>query len=207
MFGLGSDDSARFLYLSLLLAFVLGGLGYRRGPWRAGFQHLAVWAVFGLALVALYAYRAPLQRFAAPVLGELMPNRAVIATNADGDREFAIRRGLDGHFSVDADVNGATVNFLVDTGASSTVLNVADAERGGIDTSVLAFDRAVQTANGIALSARATIQSLRIGPYEIADLPVGIMPGEALGSSLLGMNTIDRFSAWRISGDEMVLVP
>ena len=70
MFGLDSDSSARLLYLSLLLAFVLGGIGYRRAFGRSSFQHLAIWAAVGLGLVALYAYRAPLQRFAAPVLGE-----------------------------------------------------------------------------------------------------------------------------------------
>ena len=207
MFGLDNDQLARLLYLVALLAFVAGGLGYRRGSRGAALRHLAIWASVALALVAVYAYRAPLLRFAGPVLAELDPSRVVEVTTDAGAQELVIRRGPNGHFQLEAEVNGEPVRFLVDTGASSTVLTLADAERSGIDTAALEFDRPVQTANGVAFYARARLRSLEIGPYRLTGVPVGVMPQQALNISLLGMNTINRFAGWRVDGDKMVLVP
>jgi aspartyl protease family protein len=128
-------------------------------------------------------------------------------TTPTGARELLISRADDGHFHVDAEANGASVRFLVDTGATGTVLTVGDARRAGIDVDTLAFNRPVQTANGTAYYASATLDSLTIGPERLTSVPVGIMPAQAIDTSLLGMSTINRFSAWRVEGDQMVLVP
>ena len=77
----------------------------------------------------------------------------------------------------------------------------------GIDTAALEFDRAVRTANGVGFSARATVRTLEIGPYRLSSVPVGVMREDALDTSLLGMNAINRFAGWRIEGDRMILVP
>lgn len=206
MFGLPDDQTLNLVYLLCLLVLVAAFAGWRRSLGSA-LRHLALWALIALALVALYAYRDPFLRFAAPVLQELKPSRVVEVTDPAGGRELVIRRGPDGHFSLEAEANGVPVRFMVDTGATSTVLTLADAERSGIDTAALAFDRPVRTANGIALYARAVLSSLDIGPYRLSNVAVGVMPEEALDTSLLGMSTIDRFAAWRIEGGQMVLVP
>jgi aspartyl protease family protein len=105
------------------------------------------------------------------------------------------------------EINDIPIRFLVDTGASSTVLTLADAGRSGLDTAALEFDRPVQTANGMAFYARATLPSLEIGPFRLSAVPIGVMPADTLSISLLGMSTINRFSSWRVEGDRMVLVP
>lgn len=210
MLGLDEDGTMRLIYLVVLLAFVLGWFSFRRGTRSiVGFQvrHLAIWALIILGLVALYAYRAPLLSLAGPVLQELDPSRVVEVTNADGQTELVIARGMDGHFHLDAEANGAELRFLVDTGATGTVLTVSDAEESGIDTSSLDFNRPVETANGTAYYATGRLQSLEIGPWRLSDVAIGIMPDRQLGTSLLGMSTIDRFASVRIEGDRMVLVP
>jgi aspartyl protease family protein len=207
MFGLNEDDSLRLVYLSVLLVMLIGSIGLGRTRAAAKFRYLGVWLLIAVGLVAIYAYRAPVLELAAPVLRELRPSRVVEAVGAEGERELVVRRASDGHFRVDADVNGVPVRFLIDTGASTTVLTQADARRVGIDPATLTFDRAVQTANGLAFFARAFLTSFSIGPYHLASVPVGVMPAGALDTSLLGMSTINRFSSWRIDGDQMVLVP
>ncbi|MGH6926308.1 MAG: retropepsin-like aspartic protease family protein [Propylenella sp.] len=214
MFGLDEDQSLRLIYLVLLLALLIGaGFGWRGRSSRYGdrsrldVRHLGIWLLIGLGLVAAYAYRAPLQRIAAPVLQELSPSRAVEITNPDGSQELSITRGVDGHFHIDGDANGARIRFLIDTGASTTVLTLRDAERSGIDVAALEFNRPVQTANGIAFFARADLGSLEIGPFRLQSLSVGVMPEGSLDTSLLGMNTINRFAGWRVDGNRMVLVP
>jgi aspartyl protease family protein len=206
MFGLNDDDALGLVYLLALLLFLAGFAGWR-GSLRGAVRQLAIWALIVVALVTLYAYRAPFLRFAAPVLRELDPSRVVEVVDADGARELVVRRGPDGHFHLDAEVNGVPVRFMVDTGATSTVLTLADAERSGIDTAALQFNRPVRTANGVALYARAELDSLEIGPYRLSNLAVAVMPEEGLDTSLLGMSTLDRFAGWRIEGNEMVLVP
>jgi aspartyl protease family protein len=207
MLGLDEDQLMRLLYLVALLAFVIAWRGYRRAGRGRDFLRLGVWVAIALLLVAIYAYRAPLLNFAAPILHELAPARVAEITSSEGERELAILRGPDGHFHADARANGATIRFLVDTGASATVLTMADAKRAGIDTDALSFDLPVETANGTAFSASATLDSLEIGPYRFSSVRVGIMPAAALKTSLLGMSTINRFAGWRIEGDRMVLTP
>lgn len=207
MFGLNEDQSIRLLYLVLLLALIVGSAGFGWGRMRTNLRHLLVWALIAVGLIVVYAYRAPLQRFVAPVLQELDPSRVVEVTSADGTVELAIARGRDGHFHVDAEADGTPVRFLVDTGASTTVLTLNDAARIGIDVDALRFNRPVQTANGTAFFARAVISNLDVGPFRLASVDVGIMPAGSLNTNLLGMNTIDRFSGWRVEGNRMVLTP
>lgn len=140
MFGLDDDRLMRLLYLVTLLAFMVVWIGFRRRRRQTRLRHLAIWAIVVVALVALYAYRAPFMRLVEPVLAELDPSRVVEVTGPSGERELVVHRGDDGHFRVDAEANGIPVRFLVDTGASSTVLTLADAERAGIDTDALQFN-------------------------------------------------------------------
>ena len=205
MFGLDQDQLLRLLYLVALLAFV-AAFGWR-GRLSGGLRHLGIWALIFAALLTVYAYRTPLIRFAEPVLRELDPSRVVEVTSPDGRRELVIGRGPDGHFRIDATVNRVPVEFLIDTGATGTVLSFADAERAGIDLTRLEFTRPVQTANGMALFARAEASTLEIGPFRLTDVPVAVMPAGALPTSLLGMSTINRFRGWRIEDNRLILSP
>ena len=207
MFGLNDSEALRFVYLTVLLVMLIGSIGLGRTRAAAKFRYLGIWVLIAAALVVLYVYRAPVINVAMPVVRELTPSRVEPVFGPNGERQLIVRRSDDGHFKIDAEANGVPVRFLIDTGATTTVLTTADARRAGIDTSALSFDRAVQTANGLAFFARAELDSLAIGPYRLASVPIGVMPAGALDASLLGMNTIDRFSSWRVEGDNMVLVP
>jgi aspartyl protease family protein len=207
MFDFSNSQNLRLVYLSVLLVMLVGSVGLGRTRSAAKFRYLGIWVLIAAALVVLYVYRASVLDVAAPVLRELTPSHVVEVVGTGGERQLVIRRANDGHFKVDAEVNGVPVRFLIDTGATTTVLTVGDARRAGIDTTSLTFDRAVQTANGLAFFARTWLSSLAIGPYRLASVPVGVMPAGAMDTSLLGMSTINRFSSWRVEGDRMVLVP
>lgn len=208
MFHPSGDQIMRLVYLVMVLALLIGWLPFRRrARLRLRLRHLAVWAFVGLLLLVLYAYREPFVRLAEPVLAELDPSRVVEVTGPDGARELVIRRGSDGHFRLDAEANGVPLQFLVDTGASSTVLTIEDAKRVGIDTGALEFNQPVKTANGLTNYARATLRTLQTGPFRLSMVRVGVMPPDALDTSLLGMSTINRFTGWRIEGDRLTLVP
>ncbi|MCB1470556.1 MAG: TIGR02281 family clan AA aspartic protease, partial [Rhizobiaceae bacterium] len=110
-----------------------------------------------------------------------------------------------GHFEVDAQVNGAPVRMMIDTGATTTVMTAKDAARAGIETSTLNFQVPVSTANGQALAARAVIQEIRVGAIDRRSMPVLVAAEGMLQQSLLGMNFIGTLSGFDIRGDRMTL--
>lgn len=205
LFGLGEDAAGRMLYLVALLVLVSAGLVRYRGQLPKALSHLGIWVLIIAVLVVAYAYRQPLMQAAAPVLSELSPGRAVVVTAPDGARALTVSRSMDGHFRVEGEVNGTSIDFLVDSGASVTTLSWGDAERAGLAVDGLRFDRMVRTANGTALAARARLERLAIGPYVLRNVGVSVMPRGALDTSLLGMNVLDSFASWQVEGDRLVL--
>lgn len=107
-----------------------------------------------------------------------------------------------GHFMGSGSINGRPVQFLVDTGASTVALSVADAERIG-----LAFREGpsvrVGTANGLAQGWRVKLASVRIGDVEVYDVDAIVTP-QGMPFVLLGNSYLNRFQMRR-DNDQMVL--
>lgn len=121
------------------------------------------------------------------------------AGNGFASRE--ISRAPDGHFYLDAQVNGAQVHFLVDTGASMVALTTADAQRAGI---ALPSERATaQGAGGAVEVMPVTIERIAVGPLEARGVEGAV--ARQLGVSLLGQSFLARVGTVEISGDRMVL--
>lgn len=106
-----------------------------------------------------------------------------------------------GHFRTDAMVNGITVRFLVDTGATLVSLPVAEAQRLGINYlkgqpgySVLADGRRV-------VSYRVNLESVTIGDVTLFNVE-GVVQGG--GEPLLGMSFLSR-TEMRNDGQNLVL--
>ncbi|MDR0296627.1 MAG: TIGR02281 family clan AA aspartic protease [Rickettsia sp.] len=64
--------------------------------------------------------------------------------------ELVISCSNDGHFYINALVNGVKIKFMIDTGASDVALTTSDAKMLGFDLSKLNYTRTYSTANGIA---------------------------------------------------------
>ena len=121
------------------------------------------------------------------------------AGNGFASRE--IPRAADGHFYLDAQVNGAQVHFLVDTGASMVALTPADAQRAGI---ALPSERmTAQGAGGAIEVIPVTIERIAVGPLEARDIDGAV--ARELPISLLGQSFLSRIGNVQISGDRMIL--
>jgi len=118
--------------------------------------------------------------------------------------ELVLKSGRYGHFMVNATVNGESLHFMVDTGASAIYLTPQDAERLGWPPQRLDFSERYDTAAGEVRAAPVTLRSLRIGQLELYDLPasVGEQPGNI---SLLGMTFLKRFESYEVRGDTLIL--
>jgi aspartyl protease family protein len=137
-----------------------------------------------------------------PVGGQVVqsaPAGAPAAGNGFASRE--IPRAADGHFYLDAQVNGAQVHFLVDTGASMVALTPADAQRAGI---ALPSERmTAQGAGGAIEVTPVMIERIAIGPLEARDIEGAV--ARELPISLLGQSFLSRIGNVQISGDRMTL--
>lgn len=138
----------------------------------------------------------PPTRSAAPArVNMAVPPRAAARTASPNALEY--RADASGHFFVDAAVNGTTIRFLVDTGASVVALSRDDARAAGIAESDLQFSQTMSTANGQAHAARASLRSVRLDQLEILDVPAVVMD-QPMPVSLLGMSFLSKLQGYSI---------
>jgi aspartyl protease family protein len=116
-----------------------------------------------------------------------------------------IRRGADGAFVANSDVNGEAIAMLIDSGAATVVLRQSDAEKAGIDISNLTFDTPLKTANGTSYLAAARLKSVRVGPLIIEDVEALVAKPGTLNESLLGMSFLRRLRSYVVTGDFVTL--
>jgi aspartyl protease family protein len=159
------------------------------------------WVVLALVLVVGYSYRFELHDVADRVMAELAPGHA---TSQQG-RTVQVARAASGDFAVTAQINGARVSMVLDTGASSVVLTREDAKAAGLPLEVLAYSVSIDTANGRTQAAPVTLDRVGIGglvEHSIAALVA--QPGQ-LKTSLLGMSFLNRLQSWEVRGDRLLL--
>ncbi len=120
------------------------------------------------------------------------------------DGRIEVRRAPDGHFYLDLGIDGATVSFVVDTGAGDMVLSQADAKAAGLDPGALRYTGLARTANGTVRTARVRLDEVRLGDHVDTRVPAFVNEGE-LDTSLLGMGYLRRFARIEIAGDRLIL--
>lgn len=111
----------------------------------------------------------------------------------------------DGHFVLQAMVNGHAVPMLFDTGASMVTLRAEDAARLGFDAGRLNFSVHVSTANGTGLVAPVTIDTLTVGGITQHGVAAFVASPGALGENLLGQSFLRNLRNYKVEGDHLVL--
>ena len=184
------------IYLTILGAAIFGWFiaENRRGLGKVARMMLA-WGLIFVAFIGAYGLWEDIEN-------DLVPRQSVME---DGSA-ITIPRGHDGHFHLTLEINGTSVDFLVDTGATDIVLTLEDAERVGLDPANLAFLGRARTANGEVRTAFAQLDRISLGPMTHENIPASVNAGEMEGS-LLGMRYLSLFDRIEISGNEMVLRP
>ncbi|GFE64058.1 retropepsin-like aspartic protease family protein [Litoreibacter roseus] len=191
---MSGDDIASFLYLALLGSVIVGYyLVSNRNKMGELARNAALW---GLIFVGAIAGVALWQDNRDKVLGRQMVS---VETGS-----IEVPRAPDGHFYLTLDVGEVPIEFVVDTGATEVVLSLQDARRVGIDPDSLIFSGQAQTANGSVRTASATLDDVRLGPFEDGRVRVSVNEG-AMDTSLLGMTYLRRFGRIEIAGDRLVL--
>jgi aspartyl protease family protein len=131
------------------------------------------------------------------------PSFPVAAGAGGGAGETLLKRRWDGHFYVDAEVNGELVNFVVDTGAFGVVLPVATARRLNIPFSEREFEVIGSGASGPVRGKTITLDRVSVDGKEVRRVEGAI--AEGLDQPLLGQTYLSRLSSVEMSGEYMRL--
>ena len=198
---LSTGDFASLAYQLAFLVF-LGGtvLVLFRERFTQAITAALLWVVVGLALVAGYAYRFELHDIADRVVAELVPGHAI-----SRGRTVEIARTNAGDFAIAAQINGARVPMVLDTGASSVVLTRDDAKAAGLPLEVLDYSVNIDTANGRTRAALVKHDRVAIGSLVEHSVEALVAQPGQLKTSLLGMSFLNRLQSWEVRGDRLLL--
>ena len=145
------------LYLLMAVMLVAGALIGRRAPVARGITSiLAFVVIFGAGFI-VFSFRDDLgyvaQRLEAEATGR--PVRL-------GGDVIRVPLAIDGHFWVQADVNGVPVDFLVDSGATMTTIGRKTAALAGVPVSN-ERSQLVRTGNGLIRVATGNADEVTLG--------------------------------------------
>lgn len=93
-------------------------------------------------------------------------------------------------------VNGFTVSFMVDTGASVIAINSATAKRLGLDY-LQANSVSIRTASGVELGYSIELESVQIGDIGLNNVAAVVIDGPEPQRALLGMSFLNAFDIER----------
>jgi aspartyl protease family protein len=195
------ERAASVVWLATIGALLASGIvvGLRQNFSQTLVGILAWVGIFLLVLVA-YSFRDEARSLWSRVRAEIFAGEAI--TTAPG--EIEVRRAGDGHFYLETLVNGATVPFMVDTGASMIALSWDDARRAGFEPTRLSFTNRVMTASGPAMAASVYLGLITAGPIRREGVRASVLP-EGVEGSLLGLTFLDTLSSYEIRGDRLIL--
>ena len=120
--------------------------------------------------------------------------------------ETRVELSPDGHYWLNAEVNGVPARFLVDTGATLTAISEPTARAAGLEQRRDRLPVMMTTANGTISVGTTTIDELRFGNVAAFGLDAVLAPniGE---TNVIGMNLLSRLAQWRVEQGTLVLVP
>lgn len=195
-----TDDMAQWIWGIGALMLVGSSLVARRMPIGQTLKMLLLWvAIFG-AFFVLFLFRDEGRALWDRAKADMGVQSAQISGST-----LRIQKSDDGHFHVRAQVNGNPVDFLIDSGATTTTLSRVAANRAGVQPSG-GFPVLIETANGTTQADRAEISDLRVGTIRQGDAKVLI--GDGLGdTNLLGMSFLSSLKSWRVEGSTLILEP
>jgi aspartyl protease family protein len=120
-------------------------------------------------------------------------------------RTLTLDSGRDAHFEATARIDGRSIDFIIDTGATLVILRESDAARAGIRPSRADYTAMVSTANGKIKAAPANLDRIEVGGITVHDVRALVLPDEALSRNLLGMAFLSRLKRYEVANGRMVL--
>jgi aspartyl protease family protein len=167
--------------------------------------------MWNFVLVAIFALvgaviTPPLmQRLAPPRHATPAPQAMTASAPVNNNRSLTVRPDGRGHFRLDGRVDGRSMDFLVDTGATVIAIPQREAARLGIHPAARDYKALMRTANGAIYAAPTRLGMVEVGGLLVRDVEAVIMPDGALGQNLLGMSFLSRLRRFEMANGRLVL--
>lgn len=194
---MNNDTMLGGVYILMAMTLVVSALMARREPGAKLLRMAIGWIAIFAAGFILFTFRDNFGWVAQRLKAE------AIGTPVQEGRETRIPMAIDGHFWVDAKLNGRDVKFLVDSGATMTTIDRDTAAAAGVEVSPRR-DQLVRTGNGIIRMSSGRAAQLEVGGIKRTD--VGLQVAENDDLNVLGMNFLSSLSRWGVEGRWLVLV-
>ena len=185
------------LYLLMAVMLVAGALIGRRSPVAKGITSvLAFVVIFGAGFI-VFSFRDDLSYVAQRLEAEATGRPVRTAASS-----IRVPIAIDGHFWVQAEVNGIPVDFLVDSGATMTTIGRKTAALAGVPVGERR-DQLVRTGNGLIRVGRGSAETVSLGGIERRDVAMFVTDEDEL--NVLGMNYLTSLKRWSVEGRWLVL--
>jgi aspartyl protease family protein len=185
------------LYILMALMLLAGALIGRRAPLAKGMTSiLAFVVIFGAGFI-VFSFRDDLHYVAQRLESEATGRPVELAGDV-----IRVPMAIDGHFWLEADVNGVPVRFLVDSGATMTTIGRRTAALAGVPVSEQR-NQLVRTGNGLIRVASTRAESVRLGDIERSNVRMFVADGDEL--NVLGMNYLTSLRRWSVEGRWLIL--
>ncbi len=168
-------------------------------PEQQGNRRIGKWMMFSAWLLGFAMLMVYFNYF---LDKEQNPNQSVYSRiDESGNTEVILQRNRYGHYVSNGKINGVTVQFMRDTGATDVAIPEGLAEKLLLRKGP---EKRYHTANGMVTAYSTMLDSVLIGPIEVRDVRASINPGLKGKEILLGMSVLKRIEFTQ-RGDTLIL--
>ena len=187
------------IYLILILLFLVGTfLLSNKKNLNKNIQNLSIWGlIFFAVLISYYLW------------DDLMISMSKEKYNyiIEDDNSIKIQKSNDGHFYLPLSINDLQIVFLVDTGASRSLLSRKDFKLVNSGNIFLPTETILETANGIVVAKEIILHDVKVFESNLGETSflVATKNFEGPRISLLGLDLLDNKFKYEITNNYLKL--
>lgn len=155
-------------------------------------RYIAIFVLFWILLLGMATYF-----FGALSSRQTNPNQELVSRTQNGAVEVQLEANRQGHYLANGTINGHTVTFFLDTGATMVSVPQRIAEEAGLSRGARGRAR---TAAGTIDIWRSTIDQLSLGAIKLRNVQATINPAMDMDKVLLGMSVLGEVDFSQESG-------
>ena len=199
---MNAEDGPSLIWGIVMVLLLVSSLAARRLAVGQIAKMALAWIAIFAALFVVFSFRFELLSVWERVKSEFS---GTSGQNYVGEA-IEVKRQDDGHYWVRTQINGKEVDFMIDSGATTSAVNTKTAAETGLSVESSGYPIFVETANGRVKAYRGLAQTFELGPLKLTEHKVVV--SESFGdTNVLGMNFLDSLKSWKVEDNVMTLQP
>ena len=187
------------VYLIIILVVILGTfLLSNKKNFNKNIHNLAIWGLIFFALLVTYYLWNELQ---------FSMEKERYNYLIEKDNNILINKSSDGHFYLPLSINNKEIIFLVDTGATKSLLSKNDYKLLNNDEINFTSEKIIETANGKIIALETKFDEVKLFNKILGDVTFLVVRNDFEGPniSLLGLDLLDNKFNYQITNNYLKL--